>query len=99
MRPLPALGGVLGARLAGLDPRSLHAIDWVERCKAWYDPGIGMYRHHAGDRSTEVHADIPGYWAAIQGTMLAALYPDDPDFTKQARTAATAFLRIAHAPG
>ena len=93
------LGGVLGARLAGLDPRSLHAIDWVERCKAWYDSGIGMYRHHAGDRSTEVHADIYGYWAAIQGTMLAALYPDDPDFPKQARTAATAFLRIAHGLG
>ena len=93
------LAGVLGARLAGLDPRSLHAIDWIERCKAWYDPGIGMYRHHAGDRSTEVHADIYGYWAAIQGTMFAALYPDDPDFTNQARTAATAFLRIAHGLG
>ena len=77
---MTCLAAVVGARLAGLDPRHLHGVDWVERCKAWYDPGLGLYRNQPGDRSPVVNADIYGYWPAILGTTLAALYPDDADW-------------------
>ena len=71
------LSAVVGARLAGLDPRNFRGINYVSRCKAWYDPAHGFYRHTVGDRSPVVHSGIYGYWNAIVGTMLAAQYPED----------------------
>jgi hypothetical protein len=93
------LGAVIGARLAGLDLHNLHGVDYVDRCKAWYDPHSGLYRHHAGDHSGVVPSGIYGYWPAIQGMMLAAQYPKDPDFTHQALTAVTSFHKLAHGMG
>ena len=94
-----SLSVVVGARLAGLDPRNLHGIDYVSRCKAWYDPAHGFYRHTVGDRSSVVHSGIYGYWNAIVGTMLAAQYPEDTQFKHQAITAARAFHVIARGLG
>jgi len=96
---MTCLAAVVGARLAGLDPRRLHGVDWVRAAKAWYDDRHGLYRHTPGERSPIVHADIYGYWAAIQGLMLAAQYPEDPDFARHRRATFQAFLRIARAMG
>lgn len=96
---LTCLSAVVGAKLAGLDPRKLHGVNYVERAKAWYDPGIGIYRNKLGDRSPVVHADIYGYWSAILGMELAAQYPDDPVLKAQALRAPQAFLKIARGLG
>ena len=32
---ISCLSAIVGARLTGLDPRNLHGIDYVSRCKAW----------------------------------------------------------------
>ena len=96
---LTCLSAVAGARLAGLDPRDLDGVDYVARSKAWYDPSTGIYRHRVGERSPEVSADIYGYWAAIQGMILAAQYPDDGDFKQQALQAVKAFKAIAQGVG
>ncbi|MCY3018042.1 MAG: glycoside hydrolase family 130 protein [Planctomycetota bacterium] len=96
---MTCLSAVVGARLAGLDPRGLNGVDWVQAAKAWYSPKLGIYRHNRGDNNPVVHADIYGYWAAIQGMILAAQYPDDADLQKQLRTSVAAFLKIAHGMG
>jgi hypothetical protein len=97
---MTCLAAVIGARLAGLDPRRMHGVDYVQAAKSWYDEKYGIYRHGHGQRgSPVVHADIYGYWAAIQGMMLASQYPDDPEFARQTQTAAKAFLRIARGMG
>lgn len=90
-----ALLAVVGSKLAGLNPEKLYGVDYVQRAKAWYDPQIGIYRHRVGERSPVVHADIYGYWPAIQGLMLAAQYPRDAEFQHQAQTTFAAFERIA----
>jgi hypothetical protein len=46
-----------------------------------------------------VHADIYGYWAAIQGMILGAQYPKDDDLQKHVRMSVAAFLTIAHGMG
>jgi len=94
-----ALAAVVGARMVGLSARSLHGVDFVERAKAWYDPGIGVYRHRPNQHDPVLNADIYGYWDAILGLMLAAQYPEDPELKNQARTAVAAFRRIAHGLG
>jgi hypothetical protein len=96
---ISCLSVVVGARLAGLDPRNFCGIGYVSRSKAWYDPAHGLYRHAAGDRSPVVHSGIYGYWNAIVGTMLAAQYPEDAQFKHQAVTAAKAFHVIARGLG
>ena len=96
---ITCLSAIIGARLAGLDPRSFHGIDYVSRCKAWYDPAHGFYRHTVDERSPVVHSGIYGYWNAVLGTMLAAQYPQDEQFRHQAVTAARAFLEIARGLG
>ena len=96
---ITCLSAVIGARLAGLDPRSFHGIDYVSRCKAWYDPTYGFYRLSVGNRSLVIHSGIYGYWNAILGTMLAAQYPKDMQLKHQAVTAARAFLLIARGLG
>jgi hypothetical protein len=96
---ISCLSAVVGARLAGLDPRNLYGIDYVSRCKAWYDPVHGFYRHTVGERSPVVHSGIYGYWNAVVGTMLAAQYPEDAQFKNQAITAARAFHVIARGLG
>ena len=94
------LAAVVGARLVGLDPRRLHGFNYVQAAKGWFDEKYGVYRHTRGERRDPVyHADIYGYWAGIQGLMLASLYPDDPDFRHQSQAAPRAFLRIAHGMG
>ena len=96
---LACLSAVIGAKLAGMNPKQLHGVDYVEQAKAWYDPAIGIYRNTVSDRSPVVHADIYGYWAAILGMEMAAQYPGDPQLQKQAVTSAQAFLKIAHGLG
>jgi hypothetical protein len=96
---ITCLSAVVGAKLAGLNPRALHGVDWVQAAKAWYDDKHGIYRHTRGDRSPVVHADIYGYWEAIQGMMIAAQHPEDADLQKQLRTAVDAFLKIAKGMG
>jgi hypothetical protein len=96
---ITCLSAVVGARLAGLDPRGFHGIDYVSRCKAWYDPKHGFYRHTVQDRSPVIHSGIYGYWNAVLGTMLAAQYPQDRQFRHQAATAARAFHAIARGLG
>jgi len=93
------LPAVVGARLAGLDPRDFCGIDYVSRSKAWYDPKHGFYRHTVGERSPVIHSGIYGYWNAIVGTMLAAQYPEDMQLKHQAVTAAKAFHKIARGLG
>ncbi len=93
------LSAVAGARLAGLDPRTLHGVDWVSAAKAWYDPRLGIYRHTPGTRGSVVHSGIYGYWGAALGLLLAGQYPDDPDFARHARTTAEAFLKVARGMG
>ncbi len=96
---LACLSAVIGAKLVGLDPTCLHGINYVQRARAWFDPVLGIYRNNAGERSTVVHADIYGYWAAILGIELAAQYPGNKEFQHQTVTAAQAFLQIAHGLG
>jgi len=96
---ISCLSAIVGARLTGLDPRNLHGIDYASRCKAWYDPAHGFYRHTVGERSPVVHSGIYGYWNAVVGTMLAAQYPDDAQFKRQAVSAARAFHVIARGLG
>jgi hypothetical protein len=93
------LPAVVGAKLARLDPRNFRGIDYVSRCKAWYDPEHGFYRHAASDRSPVIHSGIYGYWNAVVGTMLAAQYPEDQQLRHQAVTAARAFYKIARGLG
>lgn len=91
---------VIAAKLVGMDPRSLHGFDYVQAAKSWFDEKYGVYRHRRGDRGQPVyHADIYGYWAGIQGLMLASQYPGDPDFQKQEFATVKAFLRIAQGMG
>ena len=91
---------VIGTKLVGLDPRSLHGFDYVQAAKSWFDEKNSVYRHSRGQRGHAVyHADIYGYWAGIQGLMLASQYPDDPDFQKQQLATVKAFLRIAQGIG
>ena len=91
---------MIGSRLVGLNPRDLHGFDYVRAAKGWYDKRHGVYRHTRGQCGNAVyHADIYGYWAGIQGLMLASQYPDDPDFQRQVRSTVKAFLRIAHGMG
>jgi len=96
---ITCLSAVVGARLAGHDPRNFRGIDYVSRCKAWYDPMYGFYRLSVGNRSPIIHSGIYGYWNAILGTMLAAQYPEDAQLKHQAITAAKAFLTIARGLG
>jgi hypothetical protein len=96
---MTCLSAVIGAKLSGLDPRKHNGIDWVQAAKAWYSPKLGIYRHNRGDNNPVVHADIYGYWAAIQGLMLAAQYPEDADLKQHVRTSVAAFLKIAHGMG
>lgn len=91
---------VIGAKLVGLDPRSLHGFDYVQAAMSWFDEKNGVYRHRRGDRGQAVyHADIYGYWAGIQGLMLASQYPGDPVFQRQQLATVKAFLRIARGMG
>jgi hypothetical protein len=96
---ISCLSAVVGARVAGLDPRNFCGIDYVSRAKAWYDPEHGFYRQAVGERSAVVHSGIYGYWNAVVGTMLAAQYPEDAQLKQQAITAAEAFLEIARGLG
>ena len=96
---ISCLSAVVGARLAGLDPRNFRGVDYVSRSRAWYDPVHGFYRHKVGERSPVVHSGIYGYWNAVVGTMLAAQYPEDAQLKHQAITAAKAFLEIARGLG
>jgi hypothetical protein len=96
---ISCLSAVVGARLAGLNPRNFCGIDYISRVKAWYDPEHGFYRQAAGERSAVVHSGIYGYWNAVMGTMLAAQYPEDAQLKQQAITAAKAFLEIARGLG
>ncbi|MCF7731057.1 MAG: hypothetical protein K9N23_05190 [Akkermansiaceae bacterium] len=91
---------VIGANLVGLDPRNLHGFDYVLAAKGWFDERYGVYRHtHDQGGQPVYHADIYGYWAGIQGLMLASQYPGDPDFQRQALATTKAFLRIARGMG
>jgi len=91
---------VIGAKLVGLDLRDLHGFNYVQAAKSWFDEKNGVYRHSRGQRGQPVyHADIYGYWAGIQGLMLASQYPGDPDFQKQQLATVKAFLRIAQGMG
>ncbi len=91
---------LIGARLVGMDPRRLHGFDFIQAAKGWFDPQRGVYRHSRLERGQAVyHAGIYGYWAGIQGLVLAAQYPDDPELRRQARSAVEAFLRIAQGMG
>lgn len=94
-----ALLSVIGSKLVGLDPQNFKGVNYVERAKAWYDPTLGIYRHRVGERGPVVHADIYGYWPAIQGLMLAAQYPRDAEFAHQAQTTFEAFNDIARGCG
>jgi hypothetical protein len=93
------LAGVAGAKLAGLDPGNLHGVDFLSKTDLWFDPGTGLFRHRAGQRGGEIHGDIYGYWPAIQGLILADLYPQNPRLQEHARAAFGAFSRIAHGLG
>jgi hypothetical protein len=94
------LSAVIGAKLVGLDPRDLHGVPYVRSAKAWFDEKYGVYRHTRSQRGSPIyHSDIYGYWAGIQGLMLADQYPDDAEFRRQARATVAAFLRIAHGMG
>ncbi|MBN2593374.1 MAG: hypothetical protein JXA81_07700, partial [Sedimentisphaerales bacterium] len=62
---ISCLSAVVGARLAGLDPRHFRGINYLWRAKAWYDPVHGLYRHAVGERSPVVHSGIYGYWNAV----------------------------------
>ena len=94
------LSAVIGARLVGLDPRNIHGFDYTQAAKGWFDEKNGVYRHLRRQRGQPVyHADIYGYWAGIQGLMLASQYPEDREFQRQSRAAFQAFLRIAHGMG
>jgi hypothetical protein len=91
---------LIGARLAGMDPRNLHGFNYVQAAKSWFDEPNGVYRHSRSERGHPVyHADIYGYWAGLEGLMLAAQYSEDADFRRQSRAAAKAFLRIAQGMG
>ncbi len=96
---MTCLCAVIGARMAGLDARKLNGVDWVQAAKAWYSAKRGIYRHHRGDNSPVLHADIYGYWPAIQGMLLAAQYPDDAELQAHTRTSVAAFLKTAHGMG
>lgn len=97
---LTCLAPVIGAKLVGLNPADLYGFNYVESAKNWYDPKYGIYRHSPGQRGQPVvHSGIYGYWAAAQGLMLTSQYPDDPEFTAQARTTTRAFLRLAKGVG
>jgi hypothetical protein len=93
------LSAIVGAKLCGLDPRNLDGIDFLARSGQWFDPEIGLYRHRAGQRGPEVHADIYGYWPAIIGLMLADLYPENSELRDHANRTFTAFQQIAHGLG
>jgi len=96
---MTCLSAVIGAQLAGLDARKLNSVDWVRAAKAWYSPKLGIYRHNRGDNNPVAHADIYGYWAAIQGMIIAAQHPDDAELQNHVRTSVAAFLKIAHGMG
>ena len=96
---LAALAPVIGAKLVGLDPTNLQGVNYVQRCKAWYDPGLGLYRDRPGDTSPSVSADIYGYWPAILGLILSAQYPQDAEFKAQFKTSIAAFNDIANGLG
>ena len=93
------LAALAGAKLSGLDPKSLHGIDFLAQAKGWYDPATGLFRHRAGERGPDISADIYGYWPAILGLVLADLYPEDADFRHAAETTFLAFHQIAHGVG
>jgi hypothetical protein len=91
---------VVGARLVGMDPRNMHGFDYVQAAQGWFDKKFGVYRHSRSERGQPIyHADIYGYWAGIQGLMLASQYPNDKELQLQARAAFRAFLRIARGMG
>jgi len=93
------LAAVAGAKLSGLDPEKLNGLDYLARTKAWYDPKIGIYRHRANERGGDIHADIYGYWPAIQGLILADLFPRSARLQKESLTAFDAFHKIARGLG
>ena len=93
------LSAVIGAKLVGLNPRLLFGVDYVKLTNAWYDAKHGIYRHNIGDTNPVLNADIYGYWAAIQGLMLSAQYPDDTELSAHAQSTVEAFRAIAHGLG
>jgi len=86
-------------RLAGLDAHSFCGFDFVQACKAWFDPETGFYRHVPGQRGGEIHGDIYGYWPALEGMLFAALWPEDAAFTLHRDAAITTFDTIARGCG
>lgn len=96
---MTCLAAVIGAKLSDLDPQKLNGVDWVQAAKSWYQPDMGIYRHHRGDKSPVVHSGIYGYWPAILGMILAAQHPEDPELRQHLRTSVAAFLEIARGMG
>lgn len=96
---MACLGGVIGMALAGLNVRAMSGFDFAQACQAWFDPETGLYRHTPGQRGREIHADIYGYWPALQGMLLSALWPNDVELERQRDAAITTFDRVARGCG
>lgn len=96
---MACLGGVLGMRLVGLDAHAQHAFDFAQACKRWFDPETGCYRHSPGQRGGQIHADIYGYWPALQGMLFADLWPEDAEFVRHRDAAIAAFDAISRGCG
>ena len=47
----------------------------------------------------DLSADIYGYWASMQGIILAAQYPEDQELKVQLRTAVETYLKVARGLG
>lgn len=92
---MTCLSAVVGAHLAGLDPRALHDRDWLAACDAWFDPTHGLFRHGRQDRSPIIHADIYGYFPSILGLMLSAQFPENAGLQAKADAVAATFHTIA----
>jgi hypothetical protein len=96
---LTCLSAVVGARLAGLDPRAIHGRDWLADCDAWFDPTHGLFRHTRQDRSPVIHADIYGYLPSVLGLMLAAQFPENTGLQAKADAVTATFHTIARGLG
>ncbi|MCH2205552.1 MAG: PA14 domain-containing protein [Lentisphaerales bacterium] len=93
------ISAIVGAKMVGLDPEKLTGFDVLNSSKQWYDAKHGIYRHGPGQKNPDLHSGIYGYWSSVYGIMLADLFPEDPDFLNQAKTATKTFKTIAKGLG
>lgn len=93
------LSAVVGAKLMQQDLTKQAGFDYVESSKNWFDPKNGVYRHRPTESQPNFHSGIYGYWGTVYGLALAHLYPDDPDFQKNAESTYETYLKIAKGLG